>query len=158
MRNIDIIKNLPDEFDFNLKHSICKMTYHARKRQHDYLVTWDGGCKTYSKETMHRKIFENEFSLCPESITVVKSILLKKYHKDFIKDLCINLIGCGTCRECHPHISMASEIFDVSRTGFKMDPYDSKTNKKITKMASEFGYAAKIKTEWGETYIEIDGD
>lgn len=61
MRKIDLIKSLPEEFDFKTRYGIGNITYHAHKRERDYVVTWDGGLKTYSITEFRRMIFDDEF-------------------------------------------------------------------------------------------------
>lgn len=61
MKKIDRIKNLPVEFDLQKKINTSNIIYHARKRKHDYLVTWDDHQTTFSIKEFHRKIFEGNF-------------------------------------------------------------------------------------------------
>lgn len=58
-RNIDIIKSLPDEFDFKYIHS--KSTFHAKRQHHKYYITWDGGSTTTDLHSFRLMILHKEY-------------------------------------------------------------------------------------------------
>lgn len=69
----------------------------------------------------------------------------KENHKDILTDICMAINNCADCHndethkaECNPFGCL--EVFNVSANGFYTNTYDSKTNRKLFEIASQYGY------------------
>ena len=69
----------------------------------------------------------------------------KEAHKEILTDICMSINNCADCHndetretDCNPLACL--EVFKVTENSFYMNTYDTKTNRKLFEIASQYGY------------------
>ena len=69
----------------------------------------------------------------------------KESHIDILKDICMTINNCADCHNEETHTTECCpcnclNLQKVSEKCFYIEPYDSKTNRKLFEIASQYGY------------------
>lgn len=70
-----------------------------------------------------------------------------KEHQGILMDICIELKNCADCHndeagkiDCCPAQRLSQELHNVISDSFATEPFDERTNEKLTEIAKKHGY------------------